>query len=94
MIPAHVTRMSSDAARRDRRFDRAFDVLTLGHVAAHRVTTDRLRRLLRGRLVEVRDDDGRPLLRKPLRRRGADALGAAGHEHCLPLESHAADDIR
>ena len=46
---------------RDRGLDGRLDVLALRHVAAHGVAADRRRRLLRGRLVEVRDDDRRAL---------------------------------
>ena len=61
MIPAHVDEDVERAALRDRRLDRRLDVVALRHVAAHGVTTDRRRRLLRGRLVEVGDDDRRAL---------------------------------
>ena len=60
------------AAVRDRGLDRGLDVLALRHVAANGVTADRRRRLLRRRLVEVGDDDRRPLATRaasPSRRR-------------------------
>ena len=85
MIPAHVTSTSSrplSAASGDRRLD----VRARGDVAADRAPADPLGGLLRGRLVEVRDDDVRSLAREALGGRGADTARAAGDERRLALE--------
>src|SRR6266567_2529253 len=88
LVPAGVVDEHVDPAELLRNpFGHRLDALTVGDVGADRDRArQRVRRRLGGRLVQVSDDDGRPLRGQLAGDRLADALPAAGHDRDLVVE--------
>src|SRR4029079_15094080 len=88
LCPAGVVDQDIDAAELlDDPADHRLDALTVGDVGADRDgTRQRVRRFLGAGLVQVGDDDGRPLRGQLAGDGPADTLAATGHDRDLVLE--------